>query len=83
MNFKPSKQSLLSIHVSFPQGFSLQNTAIYILNEQLVPVKMGELGEIFISGYNLCTGYVGIPDSDKFLPIPTMDSKGIYILIKV
>jgi aryl carrier-like protein len=42
-----------------PIGFPVDNTKAYLLNESLEPVAEGSIGALFISGRNLCDGYVG------------------------
>ncbi|KAJ6640252.1 Mycosubtilin synthase subunit C [Pseudolycoriella hygida] len=50
-----------------PIGFPVDNTVIYILNDDLVPVKAGDTGEMFVSGSNLANGYVNGRDAHRFI----------------
>lgn len=50
-----------------PIGFPVDNTIIYILNNDLTPVKAGETGEMFVSGSNLANGYVNGRDPQRFI----------------
>nr|CAH7759239.1 unnamed protein product [Callosobruchus chinensis] len=53
-----------------PIGAPIDNTAIYLLDQQYRPVKCGEVGELFVSGLNLAAGYVAGRDPDRFLENP-------------
>lgn len=48
-------------------GIPVDNTIIYLLDSELRPVKSGEIGELFVSGLNLASGYVNGRDKEKFL----------------
>lgn len=50
-----------------PIGYPLDNTVIFILNDDLNPVKPGEIGEIFVAGSNLAKGYVAGREKSKFI----------------
>lgn len=41
-----------------PIGVSVDNTVIYLLNDDLTPVKAGRTGEMFVAGLNLAKEYV-------------------------
>ncbi|KAG4065477.1 hypothetical protein HA402_009038 [Bradysia odoriphaga] len=53
-----------------PIGHPVDNTVIYILNNDLTPVKAGETGEMFVSGLNLADGYVNGRDPHRFIVNP-------------
>ena len=55
-----------------PIGQPIDNTQIYILDEQMKPTPFGEPGELFIGGLNLARGYINRPDltAEKFVPNP-------------
>lgn len=59
-------------------GRAIDNVQIYILNEHMLPVKDGELGEIYIGGPGLARGYRNRPDqtAEKFVPNPFSNSPG-------
>lgn len=53
-----------------PIGIPLDNTELYLLDNRLQLVKQGEIGELFVSGFNLAAGYVAGRDPDKFINNP-------------
>ncbi|CAH1101373.1 unnamed protein product [Psylliodes chrysocephalus] len=53
-----------------PIGIPIDNTILYLLDEDLQPVKAGDIGELFVSGSNLAAGYVNGRDPEKFLDNP-------------
>lgn len=50
-----------------PIGSVLDNTIIYLLDADYRPVKSGEIGELYVSGGNLASGYVNGRDPDRFI----------------
>src|SRR3989338_8683023 len=65
-----------SSHLQYtPIGRPIANTKIYILNPQLQPLPIGCIGEIYISGIGLATGYLNQPTltAEKFIPNPFCD----------
>src|SRR5579883_2009373 len=55
-----------------PIGQAIGNTQIYILDENLQSVGVGECGELHIGGVGLARGYLNRPDltARKFIPNP-------------
>lgn len=53
-----------------PIGQVLDNTAIYLLDSDLRPVHNEEIGELYVSGANLASGYVNGRDPDRFIENP-------------
>lgn len=55
-----------------PIGKPIANTFLYILDENLQPVKAGESGELYIGGDGVALGYYKLPQmtAEKFLPDP-------------
>ena len=53
-----------------PIGYALDNTIIYLLDADFRPVKMNEIGELYVSGANLAAGYVNGRDPDRFIDNP-------------
>ena len=64
-----SKKQLTDLE-KIPIGYPLDNTVIYILDQAMQPVKLGEIGEMYVSGANLAAGYVNKRDPDRFVPNP-------------
>lgn len=53
-----------------PIGAVLDNTIVYLLDSDYRPVKSGAIGELYVSGANLASGYVNGRDPDRFLENP-------------
>ena len=66
------------IEACVPIGRPISNTTVYVLDEQLRPVPMGETGEICIGGDGLAHGYLNSPEltRQKFVPNPFGDEPG-------
>src|SRR6266851_5729085 len=64
---------------SIPIGRPIQNTQVYILDQNLEPVPIGVTGELYIAGAGVTAGYLGQPEKtlERFLPNPfTNDPEG-------
>ena len=61
---------------SVPIGKPISNTRVYILNDDLKPVKAGEVGELFAGGDGVARGYLNAPEvtAEKFLRDPFVDA---------
>lgn len=59
-------------------GSAIENSQVYILDEQLKPVSAGTAGEIHIAGKGLARGYLNRPalDREKFVPNPFSNVPG-------
>ncbi|MFI9360983.1 non-ribosomal peptide synthetase [Kitasatospora sp. NPDC053057] len=55
-----------------PIGYPLQDTTLLVLDEALVAVPPGELGELCVGGPGVATGYLGRPEltAEKFVVHP-------------
>jgi amino acid adenylation domain-containing protein len=59
-------------------GTSIDNVSVYILGENLEPVGAASVGQIFVSGASLSSGYFDQPDSTAaaYLPDPFAEQPG-------
>ena len=59
-------------------GRPIANTEVYILDEQLRQVRIGETGELHIGGAGLARGYLHQPDltAERFIRHPFSDAPG-------
>ena len=67
-------------HADMPPsiGRPIDNTQIYILDEHLRQVSIGELGELYIGGAGVARGYLNRPEltTERFIPNPFSDEPG-------
>ncbi|MEW6302605.1 MAG: non-ribosomal peptide synthetase [Verrucomicrobiota bacterium] len=63
-----------------PLGRPINNVLIYVVDEQLQPVPLGEAGEIVFSGVCVGRGYINDPERTQraFLPDPLRPDQRVY-----
>jgi amino acid adenylation domain-containing protein len=65
---------------SIPIGRPIANTQVYLLNQELKPVPVGQAGELFIGGDGVVRGYWNRPDltAERFLNDPFQPGGRMY-----
>lgn len=72
----------MAIEKDIPIGTPIQNTIIYLLDNEFRPVEVGNIGEIFVAGLNLANGYVNNRDVNRFVKNPYATSKGAVFFVR-
>ena len=62
-----------------PIGNACFNSEILLLNEELKHIKMGQLGEICISGHCLADGYLNASNENRFISHPFRKGAKLYL----
>ena len=87
-NYGPTEATVVATSGPVPQfcaltarhqsGRPIDNTQIYILDEHLRQVPIGEPGELYIGGAGLARGYLNRPEltSERFIPHPFSNEPG-------
>lgn len=75
------KEQLRKYTGSIPIGQPIYNTVIYILDAERKPVKIGQIGEMFISSISLTCGYVNDRDQERFSDNNLTDDPSMCISI--
>lgn len=65
-----------------PIGLPIDNTAIFLMDDHLNPIKNGERGEIFVAGLSLAMGYVNGREKSKFIHNRFTDNPSKYIALR-
>ncbi|WP_430408773.1 amino acid adenylation domain-containing protein [Kordia sp.] len=63
-----------------PIGKPIRNTKAYVLNEKLVPLPVGVVGKLYLSGTGIAKGYLNKPSltSEKFIANPFQENTVMY-----
>lgn len=79
LEYACSRDEVISSKV-LPIGKPIGDTKVYLLNEQLQEVAVGETGEIHVSGTQVSRGYLNQPGltAEKFIPSPFDPSDRLY-----
>ena len=66
------------INGSVPIGKPIANTSVYILDAELRPTPIGQIGEIFVGGDGLALGYLNRPEleRERFIANPFSSEDG-------
>ncbi len=61
-------------------GQAIDNVQVYLLDDQLQPVSVGESGELYVGGAGLARGYLNRPEltAEKFISNPFDSSTRLY-----
>jgi amino acid adenylation domain-containing protein len=61
-------------------GRPIANTQVFLLDDNLHPVPVGEIGELFIGGDSVARGYWKRPEltAERFITIPSLSRERIY-----
>ncbi|PWU05288.1 MAG: hypothetical protein C5B43_03560, partial [Verrucomicrobia bacterium] len=58
--------------ISVPIGVPVNETQVYVLNDDLEKVQPGEVGELYLSGDGVARGYLNLPEltAERFITCP-------------
>ncbi len=61
-------------------GVPVDNTQCFVLDTNLAPVDIGEIGELYIGGVQLARGYLNRPEQtrERFVPNPFVPTERLY-----
>ncbi|NES20409.1 MAG: amino acid adenylation domain-containing protein [Symploca sp. SIO3E6] len=70
--------STSKLEQSVPIGKPISHTQVYILDSNMKPVSVGEVGELYTGGEGLARGYLNNPEltAEKFVPNPFSEKAG-------
>lgn len=86
-NYGPTENTIVTSYFTvdkeyknIPIGRPVDNTRIYILDENNMLVKVGEEGELCVAGVGLARGYLNRPDltNEKFVEDPIIKGERMY-----
>lgn len=67
---------------SLPIGKPLRNTRAHVLDDQLMPVPIGTIGNLYISGVGVGRGYLNLPETTRAAFLKANDMPGVDTLYK-
>ena len=65
-----------SMFVLIGKGKPVDNCAVYLLNASKEVVPLGEIGEIYVVGAHVASGYVNNREKDRFIANHIENRKG-------
>ncbi len=73
-------QTLLQLEDCSNIGKPIDNTAVYLLDDNKRPVTVGEIGELYVTGIGLAHGYEGNEEETRrrFLCLPNLAAEHLY-----
>jgi amino acid adenylation domain-containing protein len=74
-SYRPITSGDVNLRGVSPIGYPLPDLAFHVLDEDLVPVRAGLPGELYVAGAGLARGYLRRPalNSERFVEIPGPD----------
>lgn len=57
-------------------GIPLDNCAVYLLDSSKNLVSLGEIGELYVAGSHICSGYVRSREMERFVKNHIDDTTG-------
>lgn len=65
---------------TIPIGLPINDTQVYLLNDDLKKVQVGEIGELYLGGKGVAKGYLNLPEltAEKFIINPFTETDLIY-----
>lgn len=60
-------------------GKPLDNCAVYLLDSSKQLVEAGEIGEIYVAGSHVCSGYVRHREMERFVTNTVEDTPGVFM----
>ncbi|WP_420475533.1 amino acid adenylation domain-containing protein [Noviherbaspirillum sp. ST9] len=65
-----------------PIGRPLRNTRAHVLDDQLIPVPVGTIGNLYLSGAGVGRGYLNLPETTRATFLKPNDMPGVETLYK-